>query len=533
MMLKILMLIFAVFGIESHKCIHDQISKKVKLLHMKKNENEAEETRRLQTDTWRPIKIVGDYSTMTTNSTVTQALIDIIEKDVFARISMTVSVKGSQTISSFSKTGCESFFKTPTKFANLTTTADLLLMVTTVNDNENYLAYASACIDGSDGRPVVGMMAINEKFLSLSPASITKNADTFLHEIHHVLIMSPDLIMAIKSASPPTKNITVVTKSGTFTQIISVKTPKVLQFVQNQFNCQTVDGVPLENGGGSGSANTHWEKLYAGPELMTSMMTGKPILSGLTLSLMEDSGWYKIDFTKAEALIWGNGRGCKFLDFTCSTTFPEFCPAPDPNLSSSFYGCSPDFSAKTYCQVNDFTDSCYINEFKTNLMCSNANSFSATALNEFAGQNSRCFIVVGSTENFPGCYQTNCTNQVISITVASEVKTCSTKDEIVRFAKINIKCPDPVKFCTALGTECLNDCSGAGKCLTSTCWCDFFRTGNDCSQKVSCNKSQSLCSINGLKDGVNGTIYSTTGEWIKSFLVLFLSMMFTMVSVQF
>lgn len=40
-------------------------------------------------------------------------------------------------------------------------------------------------------------------------------------------------------------------------------------------------------------------------------MTGTDIrnaaLSGFTLSVLEDSGWYVVDYTKAEPIFWGKG----------------------------------------------------------------------------------------------------------------------------------------------------------------------------------------------------------------------------------
>jgi hypothetical protein len=51
------------------------------------------------------------------------------------------------------------------------------------------------------------------------------------------------------------------------------------------------------------------------------------VITKLTLGLLEDSGWYKIDLSFAEESSWGKNRGCNFMK--CSDTFPEFCSEED------------------------------------------------------------------------------------------------------------------------------------------------------------------------------------------------------------
>ena len=48
-----------------------------------------------------------------------------------------------------------------------------------------------------------------------------------------------------------------------------LKTPKILETARNYFNCPTIDGVEIENEGGSGSAGAHWERAILHNEQMT------------------------------------------------------------------------------------------------------------------------------------------------------------------------------------------------------------------------------------------------------------------------
>ena len=61
-------------------------------------------------------------------------------------------------------------------------------------------------------------------------------------------------------------------------------------------------------------------------------MTGNSIdqekYSKFTLAFLEDTGWYKPDYTKADDFTYGKGKGCGFVNNLCNDTehlFPEFC----------------------------------------------------------------------------------------------------------------------------------------------------------------------------------------------------------------
>ena len=70
---------------------------------------------------------------------------------------------------------------------------------------------------------------------------------------------------------------------------------------------------------------SHFEKSHYGNELMTSQSTGNFVLSRLSLAFLEDTGWYKVDYSTANSFEWGKDQGCGFLDAKCNTVYPEFC----------------------------------------------------------------------------------------------------------------------------------------------------------------------------------------------------------------
>ncbi|KAF3843766.1 hypothetical protein F7725_002615 [Dissostichus mawsoni] len=52
-------------------------------------------------------------------------------------------------------------------------------------------------------------------------------------------------------------------------------------------------------------------------EAMTGSHTQNRVFSRLTLALMEDSGWYRANYSLAERLDWGRGLGCDFVMKSC------------------------------------------------------------------------------------------------------------------------------------------------------------------------------------------------------------------------
>ena len=119
-----------------------------------------------------------------------------------------------------------------------------------------------------------------------------------------------------------------------------VVTPKVVSWAKKHFNCSTIDGVYLEDEGGESTAAAHFEKLLFGNDYMTGEDNGNPILSGLTLAFMEDTGWYKVDYSVEETLYWGKNKGCKFYLQDCGGG-REFCTNPGE------IACSEDYQSKT------------------------------------------------------------------------------------------------------------------------------------------------------------------------------------------
>ncbi|KAK7485081.1 hypothetical protein BaRGS_00023720 [Batillaria attramentaria] len=107
-------------------------------------------------------------------------------------------------------------------------------------------------------------------------------------------------------------------RSGTSTKVVSlIVTPKVREEVRQHFNCPTLEGAELEDQGIDGTAITHWEKRVFENEAMTGTYTQNSVISRITLALMEDTGWYKANYSNAGDYEWGKGLGCEFVKKSC------------------------------------------------------------------------------------------------------------------------------------------------------------------------------------------------------------------------
>jgi len=96
-----------------------------------------------------------------------------------------------------------------------------------------------------------------------------------------------------------------------------IKTPKVLEKSRTHFNCENLEGVPLEYNGGEGTAGAHWSKRYMNTDYMIGDSYGENLISEITLAMFEDSGWYIVNYDYANMFIWGKNKGCEFFEGKC------------------------------------------------------------------------------------------------------------------------------------------------------------------------------------------------------------------------
>lgn len=144
----------------------------------------------------------------------------------------------------------------------------------------------------------------------------------------------------------------------------SIVTPKVRAVARNQFDCQTIEGAQLENQPTRTESCTgdHWDERLYYPEALSGVISPTTnILSSLTLALMEDSGWYKANYTSSRMSPWGLGAGCEFVNEPCLVPNQDLTGTEVAEYSRGFFcnspqekGCSSELSHKLACTVIDY-----------------------------------------------------------------------------------------------------------------------------------------------------------------------------------
>ncbi|KAI0209622.1 Leishmanolysin-like peptidase [Lamellibrachia satsuma] len=129
---------------------------------------------------------------------------------------------------------------------------------------------------------------------------------------------------------------------------------------RRHFGCDTLEGGELEDQGGEGTKGSHWEKRVFENEAMTGVLTQNPVFSRVTLALMEDTGWYHVNYRMAEALQYGFGKGCDFAEYSCKKfmqikkkaeeSVSPYCDKMDDKLT-----CTLDWKAIAMCNLHKST----------------------------------------------------------------------------------------------------------------------------------------------------------------------------------
>ena len=418
-------------------------------------------------------------------------------------------------------------------------------------DQMKTLAFATNCQNDQLDRPTVGYTGIC--FGPMDPSDRSskthqRRLTTVAHEFTHILGMnSYDLPYFYNPKTgkprtsrdqynkPPTENVLCVNgkrqtvekaSSDTVVQVqtangyiaYEVVTETVRQVARNQFGCQELIGGRLENQptGEDDCYGSHWDHRLYNNDFMAAVYTGSTqYVTALTLALLEDSGWYKPNYSIAENSPWGLGAGCEFINEECiqDGEVPKwgaefFCNSPEA------IGCTPDKQLLAYCDISkwdgnlpsgyqyfdeaanvggglsqmDFCSS-YSTIFRfesqkiedevTVLDCTNPNIDGSWVelRDEVFGATSRC--IDDSDGIRPVCLKVICgetgkeAGKVILETENGRQGRCENTGQVLRLpGGSDVICPSFASICP--GSICPGLCSGRGKC-------DYTQTPAQCS----------------------------------------------------
>jgi len=260
------------------------------------------------------------------------------------------------------------------------------------------LAYASKCQDDQYDRPTIGYVNFcpaQIQVADVGSSTYESQLSTAIHEITHALGFTsgnyaywrdhanggqprtprdssgaPENTVSLFGGSavalPATSTLFSAVERGN--TIWKLATPKILEKAREQFGCSTLDGAEIENGGGSGTAGSHWEKRVFMNDFMSGVSTGlSAAYTPMTFALLEDTGWYYVNWASAniEKGTWLDNAGCAAVTDKCLTAGSD--PPAVVSGGAGFFcnvngeaGCTSDRSAGGYCSVSTYSELCLV-----------------------------------------------------------------------------------------------------------------------------------------------------------------------------
>ncbi|XP_029310903.1 leishmanolysin-like peptidase 2 [Cottoperca gobio] len=326
----------------------------------------------------------------------------------------------------------------------------------------NVLAYAAHCQTDTRGRPVAGVVVICRDGLSGATYSHQATVQTVIHELFHALGFSKDLFHTWRDCSSNSQVGAGCSPRGKVTHSdgsaqVRIYTPSVISALQRHLASADPElGGPLENlHAPSGGVSSHWESRLLQGSIMAAVLGDSTTvrIDRVTLAALQDTGWYTVDLSRAQSLVWGDGAGAMFGSLaTCRNKSSAFF------CTGSGFGCHYLHLHKGECQTDQYLEGCRVYKpLKNESECwKEGNGREEDWSGEIFGFHSRCFFsnltrqnrseVLLSGSSVEGrCYRHRCSgaNRYQVQVSGSEWVDCTAGDTIqIKGYQGLVHCPD-------------------------------------------------------------------------------------------
>jgi len=347
-------------------------------------------------------------------------------------------------------------------------------------------------------RPLIARTIINRNMMPIANGDVLiheQNMYVLMHEVMHTLGFStyqyPNFIDA--NGNRLSGHIKSVKLAGVTRTILNI--PVLTDKLRKFYGCSTLPGAIMENGGGSGTGSSHFERKYFVYETMSSGSILGRRVSEFSLGLLEASGWYVPDYSFAEPYYYGQGQGCTFINDICSSTSTQF----DEYCTGSSRGCAPHGRGGGKCSSDSIMDGCRFVYPDEDYDCDNNDGQDNARLPNLEtygrGAGSKCFTGDLNTRKSTNgrtsfCFKYTCSGSgsstQVDIQVGSNKITCTKEEQrTIDGYYGSVDCPDPQTFCNGPGKKfCPRNCMGRGTCVDNKCQCRSGYTGVDCALKA-------------------------------------------------
>ena len=373
-------ILFIIYSTNAHHCIHHEIKHKTPIQTLPTlNTNDNLKQNNNQTNDWKPMKVKLDFSALYGNVSVKYPYCTSVgqtikietqtykckKEDIFTEEKKKVLIRLAEQI----KMKIEKLFQVHSvgtgkqilgscgnrifEKYDVEDDVDFVLFVNSYpHVVDNVLAYASSCAKAND--PVKGDKYYRyvAGYINVITSQISTEENEFVHQLSIVLHETLHTLGFDDCDQSTCGNLGIIR-----TKVIDGK-PKyfineepLLKVARKHYKCDSIQEVPMENGGGEGTKKVHWERTWVMNEMMNGHSAPNPPLSELTLAFFESLGVYKPNYEYADALAWGRNEGCDFLK-KCSS-WPKM---NGYNCNSGIRRCTRDRTAIGMCNKVRFKE---------------------------------------------------------------------------------------------------------------------------------------------------------------------------------
>nr|XP_020480248.1 leishmanolysin-like [Monopterus albus] len=226
------------------------------------------------------------------------------------------------------------------------------------------VAYAVHCQTDTHGRPVAGVVVICRDRLAGETFDQQAAVQTVIHELFHALGFSKDLFHTWRDCSSSSQVGAGCSARGKVVHSdalgqMRIYTQSVIAALQKHLATTDPElGGLLENLDiHPGGTSSHWESRVLQGSIMSAVLEDSTTvrIDPVTLAALQDTGWYAVNLSQAQSLVWGNGEGAMFGSLsTCKDNSSSFF------CTGSGLGCHVLHLHKGECQTDPYLEGCRV-----------------------------------------------------------------------------------------------------------------------------------------------------------------------------
>lgn len=168
----------------------------------------------------------------------------------------------------------------------------------------------------------MGYSFFNTAVMKMEMNNFQSNVETAIHEFLHAFGFSRFMYNHFldEKGIPRGKDVLKkVMKRGKETHILDL--PRLTKLARDYFGCDSIEGVEMENQGGSGSLGSHFEHRMVREDLMVSHADKNLQFTEFLAVLLEETHWYRINRKYVGRSLIGYKAGCSYINEKCVTSY--------------------------------------------------------------------------------------------------------------------------------------------------------------------------------------------------------------------